>query len=242
MKKRLQPVLFIFLAGALLPAHARAATVGCATAECHQGLMSIVPEELPMMQMIKMAGQQHGDPDGCVVCHGGNPKAKEKKAAHQGIPASLRQAPGPKGFYPDPGSIWISDRSCGQCHPRYTYRAKLSLMNTEAGKVQGNLHTWGLEEVTHQKVPWGNYDVSDEDGPVPMTASSSATYRDYMRTMKSLFPNQFPSQLQQVPEPDLARIKDDAKLAGLTYQRQECQRCHLGVRGREKRGYSPLEK
>ena len=236
MTKRLTFALILFIAGGLLPAYTLAAEVGCATSKCHEGLMSIVPEELPMMQMIIMAGQQHGDPDGCVVCHGGNPKATEKEAAHKGIPASMRQAPGPKEFYPDPGSIWISDKSCGQCHPGYTYRAKLSLMNTEAGKIQGNLHTWGFDEVSHQKVPWGNYDAVDEDGPVPMRATSSRTYRDYMRTMKRLFPKQFPSRLQKVPQADLSKVKDDAKLAGLTYQRHDCQRCHMGVRGRSKRG------
>ncbi len=46
---------------------------------------------------------------------------------------------GPKTFYPDPGSIWIADNSCGQagCHQGYPYRMERSLMNTEAGKIQG---------------------------------------------------------------------------------------------------------
>ena len=43
---------------------------------------------------------------------------------------------------------------------------KRSLMNTEAGKIQGNLHTWGIAEVQDHKVPWGNYDVKDTDGQV----------------------------------------------------------------------------
>jgi hypothetical protein len=38
-------------------------------------------------------------------------------------------------------------------------------MSTEAGKIQGNLHTWGVEQVQSYQVPWGDYDLSDEDGP-----------------------------------------------------------------------------
>jgi len=62
---------------------------GCTTKECHEGIADIVPMELQMMQTIKMNGQQHGDPDGCVVCHGGNPKATKKEEAHNGIPPTL---------------------------------------------------------------------------------------------------------------------------------------------------------
>ena len=70
-------------------------------------------------------------------------------------PATLA-ASGPTEFYRDPGSLWIADRTCGQCHPGYTYRLERSLMNTEAGKIQGNLHTWGIQQVQDYKVPWGN--------------------------------------------------------------------------------------
>ena len=91
-------------------------------------------------------------------------KATEKEKAHSGTPATLKMAPGPKDYYPDPGSIWIAENSCGACHVGYVYRTQLSLMNTEAGKIQGNLHTWGFEEVANFKVPWGNYDVEDVDG------------------------------------------------------------------------------
>ena len=39
-----------------------------------------------------------------------------------------------------------------------------------------------------------------------------------------------------VPQPSVEEIENDPKLAGFTYQRQQCQRCHVGVKGREKRG------
>ncbi|MEA3362434.1 MAG: hypothetical protein U9Q61_04100, partial [Thermodesulfobacteriota bacterium] len=81
-------------------------TGGCTTTDCHAGIEEIVPADLPMAQQLKMNGQMHGDPDGCVMCHGGNPTATKKEEAHKGIPATLRMAPGPKEYYPDPGSIW----------------------------------------------------------------------------------------------------------------------------------------
>lgn len=207
---------------------------GCTTKECHQGIMDIKPMDLKMMQDIKMNGLQHGDPDGCVICHGGNPKAKEKEEAHKGVPPTMVQAPGPKEYYPDPGSIWIADHSCGQCHPGYAYRAKISLMNTEAGKIQGNLHTWGVEEVSDYKVPWANYTLEDIDGVDPI--GTTEAYQIYMRSMIQLYPKQYPSSLKELPLPTLEEVKKDPKLAGFTYQRHDCQRCHIGVRGRSKRG------
>ena len=45
-----------------------------------------------------------------------------------------------------------------------------------------------------------------------------------------------PSEMKQVPEVDVAAISDHPNLAGITYSRQQCQRCHVGVTGREKRG------
>jgi len=49
----------------------------------------------------------------------------------------------------------INKYTCGQsaCHKGYEARLEKSLMNTEASKIQGNLHTWGIEEVQNHKVP-----------------------------------------------------------------------------------------
>ena len=184
--------------------------------------------------MIGAMGKSHGDPGGCVICHGGNPQATNSEDAHKGIPVSLTS--GPKEFYPDPGSMWIAQNSCGQsgCHTDHVYRLERSLMNTEAGKIQGNLHTWGIEEVQYYQVPWGNYDVEDTDGPTPIVGTQA--YKDYMIQMISNHPDQFPTELKQVPQPSVEEIEADPKLAGFTYQRQQCQRCHVSVRGREKRG------
>ncbi|MFQ5549953.1 MAG: cytochrome C, partial [Gemmatimonadales bacterium] len=127
-----------------------------------------------------------------------------------------------------------ANQTCGQCHAGYVYRLERALMNTEAGKIQGNLNTWGIEETFNHQVPWGNYDVVDTDGPVPMVGTEA--YRTYMSGMIENFPDQFPDHLDQIPNPSVEEIEADPKLAGFTYQRQQCQRCHVGVRGRESRG------
>ena len=207
---------------------------GCSTAECHQGIADIRESDSEMLRTIKLNGSQHSDPDGCVMCHGGNPKATKKEEAHQGVPPTLRIAPGPKEFYPDPGSIWIAENSCGACHPGYVYRNKLGLMNTEAGKIQGNLVTWGFDEVQDYNVPWGNYDAEDIDSREPL--SGSPAYKEYMKNQIAMYPKQYPETLKQMPDVTADEVTADPKKAGITYQRHECQRCHIGVRGRERRG------
>ena len=201
---------------------------GCMT--CHQGIEQF--SDGPMQLSVAAVGAAHGDPAGCVTCHGGNPAAMDKEAAHTGSPASLAQAGGPHTFYPDPGAIWIADKSCGQCHQGYAERLAKSLMNTEAGKIQGNLWSWGVQE--GMKVVWGNYDLTDEDGPVPTIGTDA--YRKYMTDFVAAHPDQMPSEMKQIPEVDPDRIPEHPNLAGITYSRQQCQRCHVGVTGREKRG------
>lgn len=206
---------------------------GCIS--CHEGIEDIRAPESGMMAAIKALGDRQDDPQGCVTCHGGNPLGLTAEEAHSGIgPNAL--STGPKTFYPDPGSIWIADNSCGQagCHTGYPYRLERALMNTEAGKIQGNLHTWGIEEVQNYKVPWGNYAVEDTDGTVPTIGTPA--YKAYMAKLIEEHPDQLPTKLEQIPQPSVAEIEADPKLAGFTYQRQQCQRCHVAIKGREKRG------
>jgi len=197
---------------------------------CHEGIEQF--SDGPMMAAIKGMGAAYGDPRGCVVCHGGDPGATSADAAHSGAPDPLVQAGGPEMFYPDPGSVWIADRTCGQCHSGYADRVEKSLMNTEAGKLQGNLWSWGVQE--GHKVVWGNYDLQDDDGPTPQIGTEA--YKEYVTAYAQAHPEQVPSALEQVPEVEVAEIPDHPELAGITYSRQQCQRCHVGVTGREKRG------
>ncbi len=206
---------------------------GCLS--CHEGIETIREEGSTMGVMLAALGAQYGDPGGCVICHGGTPNATDFASAHQGIPTGMES--GPKNFYPDPGSMYIAENTCGQaggCHTDYVSRLEKALMATEAGKIQGNLHTWGVEEVQNYNVPWGNYAVKDEDGPEPGVGTDE--YKAYMMAMIEAHPKQFPSELEQIPLPSVEEIENSPHLAGFTYQRQECQRCHVTVRGRERRG------
>ena len=49
-------------------------------------------------------------------------------------------------------------------------------------------------------------------------------------------PDQVPSEMKQVPEVDINDIPKHPNQVGITYSRQQCQRCHVGVSVREKRG------
>ncbi len=205
-----------------------AAGKGCLT--CHEGIEAF--SSGPMMEAIEAKARVYGDPGGCVVCHGGTPSATSKDAAHRGAPKGLAEGGGPQGFYPDPGSLWINRYTCGQCHRGYAERLAKSLMNTEAGKLQGNFWSWGLQK--DRKVVWGNGDIKDEDGPVPVVGTKA--YKAYMTALIASHPDQFPAELRQVPEVDVDEIPKHPNKAAITYARQECQRCHVGVTGRERRG------
>jgi len=201
---------------------------GCLS--CHEGIERFSDGD--MQDTIEALGADFGDPGGCVICHGGTANATTPDDAHAGAHAELTEGGGPEMFYPDPGSVWIAEKTCGQCHPGYAERLAKSLMNTEAGKLQGNFWSWGLQE--DHKVIWGNYDLTDDDGAEPAVGTDS--YKAYMTAMIAAHPDQFPSEMKQAPEVDVAEIPDHSNLAGITYSRQQCQRCHVGVTGREKRG------
>jgi len=207
---------------------------GCMS--CHNGIEDIRHQDSDMMQQIKALGAGLGDSAGCTVCHGGDVKATTKEKAHKGAP---NHPGGLEAFVRDPGSIWIADKTCGMCHAQTVTNMTKALMQTEAGKIQGNMHTWGTEPT--KEVKFGNYDVKDEDGNTP--AWGTDTYKKYMLNMINKYPDQFPTSLKQLPlppqSPDDLRGKTDAEIAyaaNVTYQRSDCNRCHIGVRGRKGRG------
>ena len=54
---------------------------------CHEGIEPFVAHDTQMAQQIYALGAGVGDPNGCVVCHGGNPKELKNVAkAHSGAP------------------------------------------------------------------------------------------------------------------------------------------------------------
>jgi hypothetical protein len=204
---------------------------GCiASGKCHAGIEPIRAHDSGMSQQIYGRGKKLGDPNGCVVCHGGNPKEeKDASIAHQGAPAGSPL----KTFIRHSASMWINDKTCGRCHKKWVYAAHRSVMQTEAGKIQGALWGWG-QMGTGYDTKYGNYDIDDPDGPVPVFGTEE--YKQYTQDLMKRFPNNFPSKLEQLPQADPDTIREHPEQAVYTYIRSECQRCHVGVRGRDKRG------
>ena len=131
--------IFVLLCSAGLATGAE----GCLS--CHEGIERFSDGD--MQDTIEAMGADLGDPGGCVVCHGGDPKATSAEAAHQGAPAELTEDGGPDMFYPDPGSVWIADKACGQCHDGYAERVKSNprkvrmLMNRIRGPKRSSVRT-----------------------------------------------------------------------------------------------------
>jgi hypothetical protein len=197
---------------------------GSQCASCHAGIEWIREPDTGMMQRILALGRERGDPAGRVVCHGGDPKATTAGSAHAG----------PK-FYADPSSPWVNEHTCGQCHPRHVQTQWTSLMMTEAGRIQGT--TWafgGLEGGYAHK--WGNYDVHNPKDPAERIGTNQ--YRAYMAALRRKEPQAFPDALSEMPRAptDLVRLKTPPEEAAYTYIRDQCDRCHWAVKGRQTRG------
>ncbi|TWT37560.1 Doubled CXXCH motif (Paired_CXXCH_1) [Posidoniimonas corsicana] len=200
-----------------------AANSGCM--KCHAGVELIREPDSPMMQQIMTLGAAEGDPAGCVICHGGDPsETADKAVAHGG------------DFYPAPGSPWINEHTCGRCHAEHVDVQWTSLMMTEAGKIQGV--AWAFGSLTGYQHKWGNYAVENPTDPADRLGTPE--YRAYMARLKQLEPNVFVDKHEPLPDApakeELARLHEDPSLAAFTYLRQECQRCHHAVKGRQKRG------
>ena len=194
--------------------------------QCHEGIEPIRQPGSMMLAAIVEEGENRDDPAGCVVCHGGDPAATEKDVAHGG-----------EAFFPDPGSPWINreedDRNgCKLCHPTHVRVQPSSLMMTEAGKIQGTL--WAFGWPTGYEHKYGNYDVPVQSRP----RLGTEAYRTYMGRLVAVEPNVFVDSHQRLPEAptDPGELAEKPELAALTYLRNQCLRCHHGVKGRQVRG------
>lgn len=197
---------------------------------CHQGIEPTRPLASEMMIQILAKGEAMGDPNGCVVCHGGTPSEKvNKTTAHSGAP---KESP-LKTFTPVPGALQINEYTCGLCHDDHTYNVHRSNMNTDAGKMKAIAWSWGIdtEDYNHR---YGDHDIIDTDGNTPRFGSD--TYKAYMKEMAEAFPGQFPTELKQIPEVDLSKLQEMPEQAAFTYLRN-CNACHLSNKGYQDRGH-----
>lgn len=198
-----------------------APTTGCL--RCHRGLAAIRQPGSKMLAGIRTRGRAADDPAGCTVCHGGDPQATGKAKAH-----------GDRAFYPDPGSPWINSNTCGTCHPQQVRVQWQSLMMTEAGKIQGTCWSFGaLTGYTHK---YANYDVENPGDPEDRLGT--ANYRAYKERLELLEPQVFVERMKGLPPApiDSKEVAKHPERAAFTYMRNQCQRCHLAVKGRQKRG------
>lgn len=201
-----------------------AAESGCM--KCHGDIEPIREVGSEMLNQIMARGEAVGDPAGCVVCHNGDPnETQDKDVAHGG-----------KNFFPDPGSPWVNAETCGQCHDEQVRVQWHSLMMTEAGKIQGVC--WAFGSLTGYEHRFANYAV--ENPKDPKMRLGTEQYREYMQRLKELEPDVFVDRHLPLPDAvgfdELQRLSDDPSLAAYTYIRQECQRCHHAVKGRQVRG------
>ena len=127
----------------------------------------------------------------------------------------------------------INEKTCGQCHKEWVYAAHRSVMQTEAGKIQGALWGWGPMGTGYEK-KYGNYDIDDPDGPVPVFGTLE--YKLYTAKLIKKFPHNFPTKLERLPEVNLETIKEHPEQAVYTYIRSECQRCHCGCPWKGQKG------
>ncbi len=68
-----------------------------------------------MAQQIYALGAIEGDPNGCDVCHAGNPgETTNKDLAHQDL---IKFS----------GSLLAYDQTCGKCHKGYDYNLERNL-------------------------------------------------------------------------------------------------------------------
>ncbi len=211
----------ILLSAEAQVADSAADSSGCLA--CHSGIEPIRNPKSEMMQEIFIQGQKLGDPAGCVVCHGGDPAAATEEDAHK-----------TGAFYADPGSPWINRFTCGQCHAELVKAQWNSLMMTEAGKIQGAAWAFGsLEGYEHR---WGNYDAANPSQK--QERLGTANYHAYMEHLEAVEPQAFPEKMTSLPQApiDLRQLAEHPEQAVFTYLRTDCQRCHLGVKGRQKRG------
>ena len=204
-----------------------AADSGCMA--CHADIELIREADSDMMQQIMALGPSMGDPAGCVVCHRGDPNERvDKDIAHGKFDG--------EDFFADPGSPWINTKTCGMCHPTQVRVQWQSLMMTEAGKIQGVC--WAFGSLTGYNHRWANYAVENPSDPSDRLGTDA--YRDYMQRLTAIEPDVFVQKHEALPDAlgydELDKLNDDPTLAAFTYIRQECQRCHHAVKGRQERG------
>ncbi|MDP6954474.1 MAG: hypothetical protein QF599_00760, partial [Planctomycetota bacterium] len=159
----------------------------------------------------------------CTFCHGGDPMATSKAAAHVHSDGSVvydKRVP-PLGAdlayqkFINPSNLRTVDTTCGLCHPTKASDVKKSLMATNAGHLTGGFYQ---NNVVNSKHPiYGNFAIADTDGYVPSGDGALYSIQDMKVFDPTEDPSLFSTHYTAVPS-------------------QSCARCHLWSRGKGYRG------
>ncbi|OCR93304.1 multiheme c-type cytochrome [Campylobacter fetus] len=197
---------------------------------CHDGIEPFKPHDSEMSKQIYAMSDSLGDPNGCVLCHGGNPKEiKDKLKAHKGAPEGSQL----KEFTTVPGALNLNANTCGLCHANQVSSMPKSLMNTDAGKIKVITFGWGLDtqDDLHR---YANHHTLDADGNVSIYGND--TYKKYMLALKEQHKNQFPDELKKIPATEMDKLAADPNSAIYNYLRN-CNACHVEGKGKQQRGH-----
>lgn len=197
---------------------------------CHEGIEAFNAHESEMAKQIYALGAAVGDPNGCVVCHGGNPNVTDdEKKAHSGAPeGNLLDF-----FTPTPGGLSVVNKTCGACHSEQVSSMPKSMMSTDAGKIKVITYGWGLDNEDFKK-RFANHHTVDGDGFEPLYGSD--TYKAYMKELAMQHQDHFPSMLNKIPKTNFDTLKDKPEEAVYNYLRN-CNACHLMAKGKQTRGH-----
>ncbi|SIO38827.1 hypothetical protein [Halodesulfovibrio marinisediminis] len=199
---------------------------GCLSGECHSGHAPIRAHDSDMAKQIYMLGAAQGDPNGCVVCHGGDPVALWERRLHHGAPAESLLTE----FTATPAAMSVVDKTCGQCHKGRVYNLRRSGMATGTGHISAILQGWGIKP----EQPVGVATILDFDGALPSVGTPE--YQAYMIGLDQRQNGIFAERIVAVPEQNWSDIETNPALAGYKYVRSECTSCHIGTLNNGEKG------
>jgi hypothetical protein len=167
---------------------------------------------------INMAGMELD----CTFCHGGDPLAITKEAAHvasngqvtynQTVPPIDQDLDYQR--FVNPSNLRSLDQTCGFCHLWEAIEIRESMMATAAGHYAGGLYQ---NNVVDTKTPvYGTFAVADTDGTVPTEKGAVESLLDLL-IYSGGDPQQVATHFAAVPS-------------------QGCARCHLWSRGKGYQG------
>lgn len=176
---------------------------GCGT--CHTGIEDMHP----------------GFPLSCVDCHGGDPDATTKSAAHIAptLQRDANERVAPRDFdlahvrFVNPMDLRVAEKVCGECHGELVEHLMVSLHGTTAAHLSDGFFEVGLQEDRDSR-----YAVFDTDAPKAKGVEHTIT------------------ELNQPPKLDPRDDPHDLRSHFPDLIRKECMQCHLWSEGRAVRG------